>query len=122
MCVCACVVCACCVCVPVCVCETIKEPQLPKHERGLDVTLRVTRCAGRVSANTRPHQLRWGDSGSVGTTWHAHATRACVCVCMRACVVCTRVCVYARECVCVCVCVHVCVCAQHFLFPYSVHV
>ena len=24
-------------------CETIKEPQLPKHERGLDVTLRVTR-------------------------------------------------------------------------------
>ena len=29
--------------------ETIKEPQLPKHERGLDVTLRVTRCAGRIS-------------------------------------------------------------------------
>ena len=22
---------------------------------------KVTRCAGRVSANTRPHQLRWGD-------------------------------------------------------------
>ena len=21
----------------------------------------VTHCAGRVSANTRPHQLRWGD-------------------------------------------------------------
>ena len=50
--------------------ETIKEPQLPKHERGLDVTLRVTRCAGRVSANTRPHQLRWGDSGSVGACMH----------------------------------------------------
>ena len=30
--------------------ETIKEPQLPKHERGLDVTLRVTWCAGRISA------------------------------------------------------------------------
>ena len=52
---------------------SIKKLQLPKHERGLDVTLRVTRCAGHVSANTRPHQLRWGDSGSVGTTWHAHA-------------------------------------------------
>ena len=22
---------------------------------------KVTHCAGRVSANTRPHQLRWGD-------------------------------------------------------------
>ena len=22
---------------------------------------KVTQCAGRVSANTRPHQLRWGD-------------------------------------------------------------
>ena len=55
--------------------ETIKEPQLPKHECGLDVTSRVTRCTGRVSANTRPHQLRWGDSGSVGATWHAHATQ-----------------------------------------------
>ena len=51
--------------------ETIKEPQLPKHERGLDVTLRVTQCAGRVSANTR---LRWDDSVSLGATWHAHAT------------------------------------------------
>ena len=48
--------------------ETIKEPQLPKQERGLNVTLRVTWCAGRVLANTRPHQLRWGDSGSVGAT------------------------------------------------------
>ena len=37
--------------------ETIKEPQLPKHERGLDVTLRVTQCAGRILTNTRPHQL-----------------------------------------------------------------
>ena len=55
--------------------ETIKEPQLPKHEQGQDVTLRVTRCAGRVSANTRPPQLRWGDSGSVGITQHAHATQ-----------------------------------------------
>ena len=55
--------------------ETIKEPQLPKHKRSLDVTLRVTWCTGRVSANTRPHQLRWGDSGSVGATWHAHATQ-----------------------------------------------
>ena len=43
--------------------ETIKEPQLPKHDRGLGVTLRVTQCAGRISANTRPHQLRWGDWG-----------------------------------------------------------
>ena len=54
-----------------CMYETIKEPQLPKHERGLDVTLRVTRCAGRVSANTRPHHLGWGDAWSVGATWHA---------------------------------------------------
>ena len=54
--------------------ETIKEPQLPKHKRGLDVILRVTRCTGHVSANTRPHQLHWGDSGSVGATWHTHAT------------------------------------------------
>ena len=23
--------------------------------------MQVTHCAGRVSANTRPHQLRWGD-------------------------------------------------------------
>ena len=22
---------------------------------------KVTQCAGRVSANARPHQLRWGD-------------------------------------------------------------
>ena len=22
---------------------------------------KVTHCAGRISANTRPHQLRWGD-------------------------------------------------------------
>ena len=27
---------------------------------------KVTHCAGRVSANTRPHQLRWGDR-EVGT-------------------------------------------------------
>ena len=46
--------------------ETIKEPQLPKHEHGLNVTLPVTRCTGHVSANTRPHHLCWGDSGSVG--------------------------------------------------------
>ena len=58
--------------------ETIKEPQLPKHERGLDVTLQVTRCAGCVSANTRPHQLHWGDSESVGATWHAHAIQMAV--------------------------------------------
>ena len=57
--------------------ETIKEPHLPKHERGLDVTLQVIRCAGRVSANTRPHQLHWGDLGTVGATWHAHATQMC---------------------------------------------
>ena len=48
--------------------ETIKEPQFPKYERDLDVILGVTWCAGRVSANTRPHQLCWGDSGSVGAT------------------------------------------------------
>ena len=27
---------------------------------------KVTHCTGRVSANTRPHQLRWGD-GEMGT-------------------------------------------------------
>ena len=27
---------------------------------------KVTHCAGRVSANTRPHQLRWGDRESIG--------------------------------------------------------
>ena len=27
---------------------------------------RVTHCAGRISANTRPHQLRWGDR-EIGT-------------------------------------------------------
>ena len=48
--------------------KTIKEPQLPKHKCGLDVTLRVTRCTERVSTNTKPHQLHWGDSGSVGAT------------------------------------------------------
>ena len=51
-----------------CLHETIKELPLPEHERGLDVTLQVTRCAGHISADTRPHQLRCGDSGSVGTT------------------------------------------------------
>ena len=40
--------------------ETIKESQFPKHELGLDVTLRVTQCAGCISANTRTHQLHWG--------------------------------------------------------------
>ena len=28
---------------------------------------KVTHCAGHVSANTRPHQLRWGD-WKMGTT------------------------------------------------------
>ena len=44
----------------------INEPQLPWlrtaiYHTGLDVKMEVTQCAGRVSANTRRHQLRWGD-------------------------------------------------------------
>ena len=44
----------------------INEPQLPWlqtaiYHTGLDVKMEVTQCAGRVSANTRHHQLRWGD-------------------------------------------------------------
>ena len=80
-CVCTCTVhtyCTC-ICIEIILYSTCtwnyQEPQLPKHECGLDVTFWVTRCAGRVSANTRPHQLSWGDSGSVGATWHAHAAQ-----------------------------------------------
>ena len=43
--------------------ETIKEPQHPKHERGLDVTLQVTQCAGCVLG-----LISLGDSRSVGAT------------------------------------------------------
>ena len=45
----------------------INEPQLPWlrtaiiYHTGLDVKMEVTRCAGRISANTRHHQLCWGD-------------------------------------------------------------
>ena len=44
----------------------INEPQLPWetaiiYHIGLDVKMKVTQCTGRVSANTRRHQLRWGD-------------------------------------------------------------
>ena len=31
---------------------------------------KVTHCAGRISANTRPHQLRWGD-WEMGLLCHA---------------------------------------------------
>ena len=31
------------------------------YHTGLDVKMEVTQCAGHVSANTRCHQLRWGD-------------------------------------------------------------
>ena len=42
------------------------EPQVPWlrtaiYHTGLDVKMEVTQCAGRVSANTRHHQLHWGD-------------------------------------------------------------
>ena len=40
---------------------------------------KATHCAGRISANTRPHQLRWGDwemgtaygSGLLGVGQHS---------------------------------------------------
>ena len=38
-----------------------------KWSSGLDVK-EVTQCTGCVSANTRPHQLRWGDRG----VWASH--------------------------------------------------
>ena len=38
---------------------THEQSHLP-YKTGLDVT-QSHHCAGRVSANTRPHQLRWGD-------------------------------------------------------------
>ena len=44
----------------------INEPQLPWlrtaiYHTGLDVKMEVTQCAGHISANTRHHQLCWGD-------------------------------------------------------------
>ena len=36
---------------------------------------KVTHCAGRVSANTRPHQLRWGDR-EMGTAIYMSADGA----------------------------------------------
>ena len=36
--------------------ETVKEPQLPRTR-----CYAVTQCAGRISVNTRLHQLHWGD-------------------------------------------------------------
>ena len=46
----------------------INEPQLPWlqtaiYHTGQDVKMKVTQCAGRVSANTRLHQLHWSDPG-----------------------------------------------------------
>ena len=42
------------------------EPQVPWlrtaiYHTGLDVKMEVTQCTGHVSANTRHHQLHWGD-------------------------------------------------------------
>ena len=36
---------------------------------------KVTNCAGRVSANTRPHQLRWGDREIMHAHMYAHTCR-----------------------------------------------
>ena len=46
--------------------DIISEPQLPGlqtaiYHMGLDVEKKVTQCAGHVYANTKLHQLRWGD-------------------------------------------------------------
>ena len=38
--------------------RTIKEPHLPYKTKS-------PQCTGRVSANTRPHQLCWGDMHNV---------------------------------------------------------
>ena len=56
----------------------INEPQLlwlrtAIYHAGLDVKMKVTQCAGRVSANTRLHQLRWV-TGRGRITCHAHIT------------------------------------------------
>ena len=44
----------------------INEPQLPWlripiYHTGIDVKMEVTQCTGHIFANTRCHQLRWGD-------------------------------------------------------------
>ena len=51
--------------------------------------MEVTQCAGRVSANTRRHQLRWGD-------WEWAYTCTCTCICL-----------YHLQCTCT-ECIHTC--------------
>ena len=38
---------------------------------------KVTHCAGHVSANTRPHQLRWGDREMGTAIWHSYFDLNC---------------------------------------------
>ena len=63
--------------------ETISEQQLPRLRTAHRPTCQpvTDQCTGCVSANTRPHQLRWSDHA----TCHAHSIQMAglTCTCTR---------------------------------------